>query len=187
MYGIVLPLITLICAMGLIRALMIMIGAFKDPILARFEEYGPEEHPYLPLVSLMPWLGGIITCIGFWVHQFGALAFGFIVIGLLISFLTFLTANNYEFAAKLNFALYHYPNWYHELRDRTSRYERRRIAYMWLQLPLRTRLSYNSHNHAFLIWVDFVIMATIREEEYDPLAEEIFYTSSLRHPSRRTG
>jgi hypothetical protein len=54
-----------------------------------------------------------------------------------------------------------HPRWLFELGERTSRLERRRIAYMWLRLPLRLRLIYNSNDRAFLEWADMVILSTL--------------------------
>ena len=50
------------------------------------------------------------------------------------------------------------------------------LAYMWLHLPLRAQLSYNSSDTMFMVWADFVIMGTIREEELNVREEERFYT-----------
>jgi len=94
-------------------------------------------------------------------------------------FLIFLVGASYTYpqiSKKINLKLMRFPRWYHELRERTTRYERRRIGYMWLHLPLRARLTYNSSDSLFLLWADFVIMGTIREEEPNPRDEEFFYT-----------
>ncbi len=59
------------------------------------------------------------------------------------------------------------PHWYVELRERTTREERRRIAYMWLCLPRSTRLHYNGSDRNFQIWADQVILATISQTVED--------------------
>ena len=53
-----------------------------------------------------------------------------------------------------------WPRWIHELREYTTRDERRRIAYNWLRLPLRTRLHYNSDDRAFMLWADLLVLST---------------------------
>jgi hypothetical protein len=55
------------------------------------------------------------------------------------------------------------PIWYAKLRENTTRSEQRRLAYMWLRLPLRTRLLYNASDHYFFLWADLVIAASVRE------------------------
>jgi hypothetical protein len=47
-----------------------------------------------------------------------------------------------------------------ELVGRTTRAERRRLAYMWLRLPAKLRLIYNSNDRAFMEWADMVILST---------------------------
>ena len=39
-----------------------------------------------------------------------------------------------------------FPSWYREIVDHTTREERRKLSYMWLSLPLRTRLLYNAQH-----------------------------------------
>jgi hypothetical protein len=53
------------------------------------------------------------------------------------------------------------PRWCAQLREYTTREERRRIAYYWLNLPLRTQVQFNSNDRAFLIWADMIVMATV--------------------------
>jgi hypothetical protein len=111
-----------------------------------------------------------------WAAPISRLSFLLTFLGLSAGLLAGACYNNYPVAEKYHFMFLPYPRWYHELRERTTRYERRRIGFMWLHLPARARLSYNSSDRWFFIWADFIIMGTIREEELNPRDEEFFYT-----------
>jgi hypothetical protein len=54
-----------------------------------------------------------------------------------------------------------FPGWHGRFMETTSRWERRRIAYMWLRLPLRTRLLYNANDRLFFVWAEQVIVSTV--------------------------
>jgi hypothetical protein len=128
------------------------------------------------MLPVLMWSGALIFMASLWAAQLRALSFGANCIGVIILVAGAAGYHYYTIVAKYHFMFLKLPRWYHELRDRTSRYERRRIAYMWLHLPLRLRITYNSSDRAFSQWADFVIMGTIREEEMDSKAEEFFYT-----------
>jgi hypothetical protein len=121
---------------------------------------------YMPLIPLLFWGGLFLMTLGMWAStayinlSFPMMALGFG--GILIAVLTF---QNYDLALKWHYRLLHLPRWYHELRERTTRYERRRIAYAWIRMPWRAQLSYNSDDRAFFIWADFIIMGTTMDEE----------------------
>lgn len=160
----------------LIRATLILLGYLKEPILHTFSEYGPREKLYMVGQGLLAWGGVLSFCAGLWAASYSSLSVTLTTLGVLMELLVAVGYTYAEQAEKLHLKLLKYPVWYHELRERTSRYERRRIGYMWLHLPLRTQLSYNSSDTMFMIWADFVIMGTIREEEVNPREEEFFYT-----------
>jgi len=149
----------------LIRSALIMFGYLKEPILRTFEEYGPQEKLYLPLLPILAWSSAVALAASLWATRFPNLSFTLSILGVLLLLAAGLGYNNREWLEKYHFKLLKLPTWYHELRDRTTRYERRRIAYMWLHLPFRARLTYNSSNRLFFIWADFIIMGTVREEE----------------------
>lgn len=169
-------LVTIASTALLVRALMILMGIYKTPILQTFEEYGPEEKPYLPGLPVMLWAGIAIFSTSLWVGGLAGLTFSLNCLGIGLLILTGVAFNYWEETAKFHLKILPFPRWYHELESRTTRYERRRIAYMWLHLPLRVRLTYNSSDKLFQIWADFVIMGTIREEEIKPGDEELLYT-----------
>ncbi len=52
-----------------------------------------------------------------------------------------------------------FPRWYRDIVDHTSRDERRKLSYMWLALPLRTRLLYNAQHNEFRKWVELVVLS----------------------------
>ncbi len=173
----VLFIFTLVSVFGFLRALLILFGVYKEPILWQFQQYGPREVLYLPGLPLLIWGGAFVFLMGFWAAAQTSLSFSLSFLGVLTLFAGLLSYNYYEHVESLHFKLLPYPRWYHELRDRTSRYERRRIAYMWLHLPARLRLTLNSSDRLFALWADFVIMGTIREEEETAAstAESAFY------------
>ncbi len=153
----------------LIRAVLIISGLHKDPILRSFEKYGGQENFYYPLVQLIVALLLFTLSAGLflfrdWVVR-SATSFGIYVIA---AILVYAAINAHRWL--LHFARQHprmfllYPHWYTDLRERTTRVERRRLAYMWLRLPWRARIMYNSSEPAFMIWVDLVLLATLRSE-----------------------
>jgi hypothetical protein len=174
--SIILVGVTAISVVFLIRATLILVGFLKEPILRTFSEYGPREKLYMPGQQLLLWGGALSVCAGFWAAPYQGLSATLTTFGILMDLVVALGYTYAEQAEKIHLKILKYPHWYHELRERTTRYERRRIGYMWLHLPLRTRLSYNSSDRMFMIWADFVIMGTIREEELNPREEEHFYT-----------
>lgn len=168
--------VTVTSIIFLVRSTLILVGYVKDPILRTFSEYGPREKLYLPGQPLLVWSGILSVCGGAWAAPYQRLSTTLTTLGILAGIVAALGYSYAEHAEKIHLKILKYPLWYHDLRERTTRYERRRIAYMWLTLPFRARLSYNSSDRMFIVWADFVIMGTIREEEHSPRAEEHFYT-----------
>lgn len=151
----------------LMRTVLMMAGFLKGPILATFEKYGDAENVYYPLPSLLLWSGMLVLSVGPWIAP-GLRSWVPIVLPSLLLFIgAYAAYTNPDFALQHPDIFLSYPRWYYELRERTSRYERRRIAYMWLTLPPRLRLAYNGSDRAFNQWADLVIMATMRYDE-DP-------------------
>lgn len=157
--------LTIVIVFFLARSLLVLTGFLKEPILETFREYGPLEKPYLPMLPLWGWSGAGVFIAGLWFRQYSAASLTLSVMGIFMLIALGMAYNSYGTAAKWHFLLLKMPNWYHQLQDRTTRYERRRVAYMWLHLPPKLRLTYNSSDLLFLQWADFVIIATIREEE----------------------
>lgn len=153
-----------------LRSLLVIFGLLKGPILQTFEKYGDAEGLAFPVLHFL-------VALPFFLLTFTYLLFGGSVpVGLSSPYLAYclmigLTAVMYfsyhylkDLAQRYPQVFMAYPRWYNALRERTTRAERRRIAYMWLCLPWRTRLFYNSSDDAFTIWVDLVLLACIRPE-----------------------
>jgi hypothetical protein len=153
---------------GLMRTILIILGVLKEPVLRTFEAYGPEEKVYLPLLPLLAWSGIFAMTLGFWGSAYVKFSFPTFGLGFLLMVATGLGYQNYDQMAEWHHKWLKFPRWFYELRERSTRYERRRIAYMWLTLPRRMRLAYSSDDRMFCQWADFIIMATIRDEVDNP-------------------
>ncbi len=151
----------------LMRTVLILSGLLKGPILQTFEKYGDAETVYYPLPSLLLWSGILVFSLGPWIAPGLRSWSPVILMGGLLLIAAYFAYTNPKFALQHAGIFLIYPRWYYELRERTSRYERRRLAYMWLALPRGLRLAYNGSDRAFNQWADLVIMATMRYNE-DP-------------------
>jgi hypothetical protein len=110
------------------------------------------------------WIAVMVISIGYVLDQWLVIDFlATTVLGVLILFLAWTSANYSDVVQHYSHRLPVLPLWYARLQENTSRNERRRLAYMWLRLPLRTRLLYNASDHAFFLWADLVIAATVGE------------------------
>ncbi len=159
--------LALICILFLARSALILMGYLKSPIIHAFERYGETEPLYLPVVPLLFWAGMLSIALGAWAPGYLQLSFPLIGLGLLSILFAVFSYQNYETTIRWHYRFFRLPRWYHELRDRTTRYERRRIAYAWLRMPWRAQLIYNSDDRAFFIWADYIIMGTTMDEEDD--------------------
>jgi hypothetical protein len=157
-YAVVIPGLFFVSLFFTARSMLIIFGYLKGPVLTTFERYGEELRPYNPLPALLFWLGLASLFAGFWISaQFSTItAFG--TLGTLLLFLAYVAF----YFNNLTTLYFRYPMWYFDLEERTSRSERRRIAYMWLRSSWRMRLFYNSSDQAFLQWADFIILATVK-------------------------
>ncbi|GAB4315206.1 MAG: hypothetical protein Kow00117_07250 [Phototrophicales bacterium] len=144
----------------LIRDILVLLGVYKDPILILFQRYGNHEPVYYPFPALLFWLGLLVISVGWVIQSITTIHVPSLEISFLLWFLAYLA---HQFQQPSQDAMPVLPSWYRQLMQETSRVERRRIAYMWLRLPLRTRLLYSASNHQFFLWADLVIIATIEE------------------------
>lgn len=146
------------------ETLLALVGLHKGAVLNTFEKYGGEDPVYYPWARVFFWLGMLAFSAGaIFAPYLGSLVIGNLA-GVLFLMLAF-GARQYqhyivETGGKILVLM---PPWYRKLLEITSRYERRRIAYMWLHLPLRTRLIYNASDRLFFQWAELVIMSTTRE------------------------
>lgn len=141
-----------------LRAFLVVIGTYKDPVLASFEHYG-EEQIFSPIYSLTIWAAVFLYLSLFLYFQEGlVIAVGIIIVVPIVSF-----RDKWQDLLDRYPTLFRmFPHWYFELAQRTDREERRRIAYLWLRLPLATRLLYNANSRYFHLWVDLVLMSITR-------------------------
>ncbi len=143
-----------ISAMLAARAFLITIGAIKDPILQSFEAFG-EERSYSPSLRLLLWTTLTLYLSLFLYFHAGMLLLFGSIIGMFISVFQ---APLYRFRVQHQQLFGTFPQWYHSLVQRTDREERRRIAYLWLRLPSRTRWLYNARTEFFWQWIDQVLV-----------------------------
>ncbi|NJR12942.1 hypothetical protein HC776_03595 [bacterium] len=142
---------------GFLRAVLIVSGVYKAPILRSLEPYGSDQH-YSPLVSLVLW-GIAIVLMLIW------MLLGFQMLVAMILFLSIpigLAYQHIEIWVERHPRLFlMLPNWYWNLIVSTSRDEQRRLAYMWLRLPVRTQWMYNTHDVLFFQWTDLVLLSMV--------------------------
>lgn len=147
----------------LMRSVLIMTGMYKSPILRTFEKYGDDETIYFPLPALMLWTGLTLIAAALLLtnRAWAPLAWP----GLLLLLGAYIIYQRDDIAVRYPHIFLTLPRWYADLRERTTRFERRRLAYMWLWLPRRLRLIYNASDPAFNQWADLVIMASMTYDE----------------------
>ena len=150
-----LPLVLFAVSLLFLRACLVTLGFYKEPILSAFQQYG-DEVGFSPLFESCIW----------------GLALAYLIFVLLVpsSFLVLIGI----FSFVLFFMLYwrvrdnileypeiflRFPSWYRDIVDHTTREERRKLSYMWLGLPLRTRLLYNAQHEEFRKWVELVVLS----------------------------
>jgi len=153
------------------REAAIVGGIYKDPLLARFRRYGPEEDErrFTPLVVLLA-LSGAWCISGITVlrslSRYGALVStnSPTTILVVLAFMAFGAAVFVNNQGYLREAL---PVWYYQMLQTATREERRFIAYAWLRLPRRMRWRLSGDQRAFGVWADMVRIAFIYGA-YDP-------------------
>lgn len=147
-------LLTLVFLFFTIRALLIVLGWYKDPILRQFERYG-EERIYSPFVAFVLWCTGFVFFA--FIAYFGVTHILLVVLAMAVPFSYFYPILKRQVESKPDLFMM-YPKWYGRLMQMTEREERRRIAYLWLRLPAGTRLLYNTRDEFFHRWTDLVLL-----------------------------
>lgn len=145
-----------------IRLGLVFTGMLKGPILSTFEKYGPEEPIYYPVPQMFMWPGGVVLSSGAILRDTLPLTLSLWPLGLVLLICAVITYSQRDRLQEYWAALPVYPGWYTQLLQQTSRGDRRRIAYMWLRLPRRTRLLYNANHRLFFVWAEQVIVSTLR-------------------------
>ena len=150
-----LPVFALIVTVFFLRACLVTLGFYKEPILTAFQQYG-DEVGFSPLFESFAW-GSALGYILFIVLAPSS----FLILVGIFSFVFFVMLYWRIKDSILSYPqiFLRFPNWYREIVDRTSREERRKLSYMWLALPLRTRLLYNAQHDEFRKWVELVVLS----------------------------
>ena len=148
-------LFMLLASLLFIRACLVTLGFYKEPVLSAFQRYG-EEVGFSPLFDCFCW-----GCV---------LAYLFFVLVVPSSFLVLIGVFVFVFFTMAYWKVrdnimdhpqvfLRFPRWYRDIVDSTTREERRKLSYMWLGLPLRTRLLYNAQHDEFRKWVELVVLS----------------------------
>lgn len=152
--SIILPIVTVTVTIMTIRSLLVVMGTYKDPLLATFEIYG-QPYTAKPILSLLIWLAILSYVMLFWyMHS----AFVFAVGIMIVIPYGALHHPTLRLIKKYEKELCQFPHWYNDLIHMTDRHERRRIAYLWLRLPVATRMIYNVNHASFKLWVEQVLL-----------------------------
>lgn len=137
------------------RACLVTLGYYKEPILSAFQQYG-DEVGFSPLFESLAW--GLVLAYMIFVllapSSFLVLIGVFLFVGFVMLYWRIKDSVMDHPSVFLRF-----PSWYREIVDHTSREERRKLSYMWLGLPLRTRLLYNADHAEFRKWVELVVLS----------------------------
>lgn len=145
-------------ALMFLRTLLVMLGQYKDPVLHSFEQYG-EEPIYSPLLWFILWSVLFAYFLSYLLLPSGLLFVSGLIVGCVsFAFRDVIAGWIVDYPQIFR----RFPRWYHEFIQHTTREERRRVAYMWLRLPARTRLLYNTHTVFFKQWADLVLMTIAR-------------------------
>jgi hypothetical protein len=143
------------------RTLLVAFGWLKGPVLQNFEKYGEDENPYYILPYLLLWGGSFTLMSSIWISDTLHFWFAGELLGFAIMLVAWTAFRGAGYVQRHPNEWIFYPHWLYELQERTTRLERRRIAYMWLRLPWRMRLSLNGSDRAFSHWADMIIMSTL--------------------------
>ncbi|MFP4321278.1 MAG: hypothetical protein ACLFTK_02385 [Anaerolineales bacterium] len=157
-YGIV----TAVVVFFFVRSLLIVIGVWKDPVLRAFEKYGDDETFFHPLPHMLGWTGALSIVANYWLDALSQSLLPLFFLGLVLLGLAYAAWRQPGLFGGHPGLMFNQPRWLADLIERTTRLERRRLAYMWLHLPPRLRLTYNGNDRAFREWADFVILSTLR-------------------------
>lgn len=174
-------LATLVSAGYLIRMVLIAAGLYKEPVLRSFERYAQIDDDYYMLPQLLLGMGTFSIVAGILFSAAVSPRFPPLLVGSIFLILSYLAYNWSDKMRAFPQIFMAVPRWYVELRDRTTREERRHIAYMWLCLPPRMRMHLNGSDHHFLLWADQVILGTVTQtvEDQEASVEDSHYHPDL--------
>ena len=151
----VLPLALFSVSLMFLRACLVSLGFYKEPILSAFQHYG-EEIGFSPLFEACTW-GGVMAYLFFMLLVPSSLL---ILLGIMVFVVFVLVYWRVRDSVMRHPEVFlRFPRWYRDIVNHTSREERRKLSYMWLALPLRTRLLYNAQHSEFYKWVELVVLS----------------------------
>ncbi len=130
----------------------ILIGLYKDSLMADFRHYGDERRSY-PLPRFFWSLALVLVLVTPYIP--------YSWLGVSVFLMALLAASAGYIVHRVPLLREALPHWYYRLMQETTRQERRAIAYAWLRLPFRTRLRLNGDRYAFRIFVDEVRLTVI--------------------------
>ena len=151
----IMTLLMIAASLLFIRAALITLGFYKEPILVAFQRYG-DEVGFSPIVDVCTW-GLVLVYLFFMLVVPSAFLLMFGIVAFVVFFLLYWRVK--DSILEYPHLFLKFPRWYREIVDHTSREERRKLSYMWLGLPLRTRLLYNAQHDAFRKWVELVVIS----------------------------
>lgn len=159
--------LTLLASGGLVYYGAIVLGFYKDPLMARFRVYGSENR-YYPFCRFLELLGTWSLMVS---SMLDALTMDSRsswlyapVVFLAISLMAFATSLVARQKPALREA---FPRWYYDLLRGATRQERRHIAFAWLRLPALMRWRLNGDQASFRVWADMVRI-TVFYGAHDP-------------------
>ncbi len=147
----------------------IVVGVYKEPLIARFRSYGDERRP-APLcrfLDALGWWSLLMTSLtdALVRSMASGLAAALPALFLVLMLFAFGTSLAARRRPELGQAL---PRWYADLVAITSREERRFIGYAWLRIPRRMRWRLSGDQAAFRTWADMVRISVIYGAELSP-------------------
>lgn len=150
-----LALLLVAASIRFIRASLMTLGFYKEPILTAFQQYG-DEVGFSPLLEAF-WCGFALVYLILMLIVPSAFLLMFGILAFVLSVMLYWKIKN----SILNYPqiFLKFPRWYRDIVDHTSREERRKLSYMWLGLPVRTRLLYNARHDEFRKWVELVVLS----------------------------
>ncbi len=164
--------LTIVSAGYLVRIILIGLGLYKDPILHHFERYAEFDDSFHLLPELLVGMGLFALFGGFLFSAAVAPRFPPMLLGLIFLLAAYVARERRSDLNAYPQIFLAFPRWYVDLRERTTREERRRLAYMWLCLPRKMRLHLDGSDHHFQLWADQVIIATIMQTVEDEESSE---------------
>jgi len=153
---------TLVAAVAAFYWGAIVSGVYKDPMMARFRQYGEERRPY-PICRFLESVGVLSGAIAILMSSLttpGSYISGvfppliFTIMSIFAFVGDYLLHRKPEYAQLL-------PLWYWELLRDSTRQERRFMGYAWLKIPRAMRWRMNGDQTAFRVWADMVRISVI--------------------------